>query len=86
MSPSNTGRNAQQELQHRTSARRPRRVLVLGIAAASALAAATIGTSATAKTVTPSVVIQVLPTQRVTPGSTAQFPFAVKTTGATGAV
>lgn len=86
MSPSSPGRNAQHGLPHRTSRRRSSRVLAIGIAAASALAATTIDSGATAKTVTPRVAIQVLPTQRVTPGSTAQFPFIIKTTGATGAV
>ena len=86
MSPSTPGLSAHHDLRHRTSRRRSSRVLALSIAVASTLAATTIGSGATAKTVTPSVAIQVLPTQRVTPGNTAQFPFLIKTTGATGAV
>ena len=86
MSPSTPGRSAHHDLRHRTSRRRSPRVLALSIAVASTLAATTIGSGATAKTVTPRIAIQVLPTQRVTPGNTAQFPFLIKTTGATGAV
>ena len=61
--------------------------LAAGLFAASVLTIAGIGATASdARTVTPSVAIQVLPTQRVTPGGTAQYPFVLRTVGATGTV
>ena len=67
--------------------RRSSRLIATGLVAASALTIASIGaTSSDARTVTPNVAIQVLPTQRVAPGGTAQYPFVLRTVGNTGTV
>lgn len=72
---------------HTSRRRRSPRLLRAALLAASALTIASVGaTSSDARTVTPSVAIQVLPTQRVAAGGTAQYPFLLRTAGNTGTV